>query len=82
MDAVSDKFLVQSNDQRAEWKWTHKVSCDDVEALRVGPGYLLLQPCPQTLPVIERQRPQGFLQVHGDVTPVSCQIQARHKEAL
>lgn len=76
------KFLVQCNDQRAEWKWPHKVSCDDVEALGVRPGDLLLQPFPQMLPVTESQRLQGLLRVRGDVVLISCQVQAGDEEAL
>lgn len=74
--------MVQCDDQRAERKWTHKVSCDDVEALGVRPGSLLLQPFLQTLPITEGQRPQGLLQVLGDVIPVSRQVKATDEEAL
>ncbi|KAA8589706.1 hypothetical protein FQN60_013071 [Etheostoma spectabile] len=70
------------DDQRAERKWTHKVPRDDVETLGVRPRRLSLQPLPQTLPVTEGQRPQGLLRVLGDVTAISCQVQARDEEAL
>lgn len=76
------KFLVQCDDQRAERKRPHKVSCDDVEAPGVRPRGLLLQPVLQTLPVTESQRPQGLLWVCGDVIPISCQVQAGDEEAL
>lgn len=74
--------MVQCNDQRAEWKWTHKVSCDDVEALGVRTRFLLLQPSPQTLPVTVGQRPQGLLPVLSDVKSVSRQVQAGDEETL
>lgn len=76
------KFLVQCNHGRAERQRAHKVSRDDVEAPGVWSGTLLLKPCPQMLPVAVGERPQGFLLVLGDVTSVSCQVQAGHKEAL
>lgn len=76
------KSLVQCNDQGAERKWTHKVSCDDVKALGVRPWSLVLQPLPQTVPITEGQRPQGLLQILSDVVPISCQVQTRDEEAL
>lgn len=76
------QLLVQGDDQRAERKWTHKVSSDDVEAAGVRAWFLLLQPVPQTLPVPEGQRLQGLLGVLGDVGPVSRQVEAGHEEAV
>lgn len=48
----------------------------------VSPRFLLLQPLPQTLPVCERQRPQGLLRVLDDVAPISRQVQSTNEKPL
>lgn len=79
---LPSQFLVQCYHRRAQRQQPHKVSCNDVEALGVRSGILLLQPCLKTFPVAVGERLQGFLLVLGDVTSVSCQVQAGHEEAL
>lgn len=80
--ALRSQFVVQSNHQGAERKRPHKVPRYDVEAVRVRSGFLPLHPFPQTLPVAEGQRPQGFLRVLGDVRPGGREVQPGDEEAL